>query len=244
MQKKIKEVFKENLVWINILLVSISCICLQQFFNKKLNVKIAAVEQEQQVFMEQFNNKLLKVNKQLMAVKEENRNLQTINQVLEKKSKEFQFAQNDTEYKISALNDQKLQLEEAYDLEKKAFLHKITALNKNKTELEELIKELQLQIKNSKDNSYSLFQAGKLEVELSNVEQQLSEQYESISQKKSNLNNLKDKCGKLRTNSSYCKEHDTISLNVATLEQQIEHLKAKREDLKQRINFYLSSAKQ
>ena len=244
MQKTIKEIFKESIIWINIFLIAVSFIALQQFFNKKLSIKLAAVEQEKQLFTEQFNNKLLKVNKQLMAVKEENRNLQTNNLALEKKSKEFQFVQNDTEYKMAALNDQKLQLEQAYDVEKNALLQKITTLSKNKIELESLIKELQLQIKNSKDNTYSLFQAGKLEVELSSVEQQLAEQHDNISQKKSNLNNLKDKCGRLRTNSISCKEHDAVSLSISMLEQQIEHLKTKREELKQRINFYISSAKQ
>ena len=244
MKNRIKEILKESIIWINIFLMAISFIGFQQFFNKKLNTKIAFVEQEKQLFTEQFNNKLLKINKQLAAIKEENRNLQVTNKSLETKSKELQFVQSDIENKVLAINEQKSQLEQAYDLEKNTLLQKIIALNKSNRELEDLIKELQLQIKNSKDNSYSLFQAGKLEVELSNLEQQLSEQQENILQKKSNLNTLKEKCGRFKTNTNACKEYDVVASNIPALEQQIEQLKVKKEELKQRINFYLSSAKQ
>jgi hypothetical protein len=63
--------------------------------------------------------------------------------------------------------------------------------------INKIIAQLQQQIKNYKFNSYSLFQAGKLELELSNLDQKLIEYYDNITQKKSQIFSLKDKCGKL-----------------------------------------------
>lgn len=214
-----------------------------RLFNNKLNNKIQSFQQEQQISTEQLNNKLIKTNKQLNLTKEENKYLQSINQSLEKQLKELQLIKQDTEYEIMQLKNHTLALTQDHGTEKNNLLQKINLLNKNNSDLQELIKELQLQIKNHKDNTYSLFQAGKLEVELSNVDKQLSEQYENMLHKKSTLNYLKDKCGSLRTNNNFCKEYDAALENISFLEQQIMLLTSKRDDLKQRINAYLASSK-
>jgi chromosome segregation ATPase len=223
---------KSVIILFSLIIIVISFIVIYQLFNNKFSNKIAYLEEEQQVLVEQLNNKLVKSNKYLTVIKEENKNLQLLNQALEQKIKELQLLKEDTEYKIIALNDKNIELEQSYN-----------NLIKDKSDLEALHKELQLQIKNHKDNTYSLFQAGKLEVELSSVEQQLSEQYDNIAKKKNNLSYLKNKCGTLRINSVFCKEYDITLENIVMLEQQTEHLKIKREDLKQRINAYLASAK-
>lgn len=239
----IKHFSKQIILCISGVFIIASFIVMQHVFNKKINNKMELFEQEQQILIEQLNNKLLKSNKQLNVTKEENKNLHMINQSLEKKLKELQITKQDIEKEIVVLKEQNSVLIKSSDDEKNDFLQKINHLNKNKSDLEDLIKELQLQIKNHKDNTYSLFQAGKLEVELSSVEQQLSEQYDIINQKKNNLNYLKNKCGVLRTNSSFCQEYDNVVESVSVLEQHIILLKTKREDLKHRINSYLAASK-
>lgn len=242
----LQECLLDRRFFIIIILLSILIVgyfSIHRFFNSKLNHKLRSLQQEQQISIEQLNNKLAKTNKQLNLTKEENKHLQSVNQSLEKKIKDLQLAKQDTEYEIMQLKNHTLALTQEYGSEKNNLLQKINALNKNNSDSQELIKELQLQIKNHKDNTYSLFQAGKLEVELSNVEKKLSEQYENILQRKSNLNYLKDKCGTLRTNNSFCKEYDTTLDNIVFLEQQIALLTSKRDDLKQRINAYLVSSK-
>lgn len=230
------------IVFFSIVLTT-SYFVVHRFFSNKLNNKMQSLQQEQQISIEQLNNKLNKTNKQLNLTKEENKYLQSINQSLEKQLKDLQLLKQDTEYEIMQLKNHTLNLTQDHGTEKNNLLQKINLLNKNNTELQELIKELKLQIKSHKDNTYNLFQAGKLEVELSNVEQQLSEQYENMLHKKSTLNYLKDKCGTLRTNHNFCKEYDASLDNIGFLEQQIMLLTAKRDDLKQRINAYLASSK-
>lgn len=234
MQSKYVIKYKQYVsIIISMILVFVAGIAFQKFFEKRLKNKLVAFEQEQQLVIEQLNNRLSKINKQLLLVKDENRNLQINNQLLEKKLKHSQTESSDNQFK----------LEQTYSLEKDNLLQQIANLNKEKSELNSVIKELQVQIKNQKDNTYSLFQAGKLEMELANIEQQLSEYYETIHQKKSNLNKLKEKCGVLRIHNNFCKEYDYVLAQIPPMEQQVELLKMQREDLKQRINSYLSSSR-
>ncbi len=235
---------KEWIITTGIVLVIITGIVLQQFFSKRLDFNAASSEQEQQLITDQFNNQLLKLNKQLSAFKDENRHLKNANQELEKKLEESRYVEHEIHSKIDKLSVQKSQLEKTYHFENNTLQQKITILNKENLELQALISELQQQIKNHKINSYGLFQAGKLEVELSNLDQQLVEQYDNVAQKKSGVSTLKDKCGKLRTNGKFCKEYDASVNSIIVLEKQLEHLHNKRDDLKQRINTYLSSSTQ
>ena len=101
---------------------------------------------------------------------------------------------------------------------------------------------MQQQLKSSKTNSYGLFQAGKLEVELSSLDQKLAEHYDNLSTKKNDLVTLKEKCGVFRNNTKFCDEYDIVLNNIDTLEKQIEYMQEQRLDLKQRINIYLSSS--
>ena len=240
MQKKIR---KEWII-VGVVFFIISGVGLQQLFMKRINFKVASCEKEQELFTEQFNDKLSKLNKQLMIVKDENKHLKNVNQELEQKLEEFRYIEHDIRSKLDKIIEQKAHLEKTYHSENNSLQQQLKNSSKENAELHALISELQLQIKNYKVNSYGLFQAGKLEVELSNLDQQLVEQYENIAQKKNGISVLKDKCGKLRINSKFCKEYDTSLNNINLLEKQLEHLQNKREDLKQRINVYLSSSVQ
>lgn len=240
MQKKIRKQW----IIVGIVCFILAGASLQQLFMKKINFKVAVCEQEQELFTEQFNSKLSKLNKQLTIAKDDNRNLKNANQELEQKLEEFQRKQHDTLHKLEKIKEQKLQLEKKYRSDNNSLQQQLKNLNKDYAELHALVKELQQQIKNYKMNSYGLFQAGKLEMELSNVEQQLVEQYENIAQKKNGIGLLQAKCGKLRMNSKFCKEYDAALSSTNLLEKQLEHLQNKREDLKQRINIYLSSSVQ
>lgn len=219
-------------------------VLLDHFFVNKLNIKLASCEQEQELLTETFNNKLDKLNKQVAFLKEENRNIKIYNQDLESKLEELKYTQYNISQQLDQISKLKSDLEKNHVSEANSLQRKVSSLRKENSDLHALIKELQLQIQNYKVNSYGLFQAGKLEIELSNLEQQLNEQYENINQKKSSMIHLKDKCGTLRTNSRFCKEYDIALNSVELLEKQLEHLQGKREDLKSRINIYLSSSVQ
>ncbi len=244
MQWKIFKNASKEIIIISIVIIVVSFIAFQQFFSKNLTMKTAIFQEEQQLLTEQFNKKLAKLTKNFNFVKEENRSLQELNHTLEKKLEELEYTKENINYQLTDFNNKIAGLEGTYNSEKNVLQQKIAMLKKDNVELQELIKELQQQIKNHKDNSYSLFQAGKLEVELSKIEQQILEQYDNILQKKNNLEKLKEKCGTLRMNTNFCKEYDAGMIHLTTLEKQMEHLQNKREDLKQRINTYLSSAKQ
>ena len=121
----IKNFSKQIILCISGLFIIASFIVMQHVFNKKINNKMELFEQEQQILIEQLNNKLLKSNKQLNVTKEENRNLQMINQSLEKKLKELQITKQDIEKDIMLLKDKNSVLIKAYDDEKNNFLQKV-----------------------------------------------------------------------------------------------------------------------
>ncbi|MGI9214198.1 MAG: hypothetical protein ACR2HS_00585, partial [Gammaproteobacteria bacterium] len=75
-----------------------------------------------------------------------------------------------------------------------------------------------------------------------NLDQKIIEYYDNINQKKNKMIGLKDKCGKLNTNTKFCEEYDFHADTIKALQQQIDHLQEERDDLKQRINIYLSSS--
>ncbi len=233
---------KSIISWI--LLVIVVGVIGQQLFVNKLDFKVSSCEKEKELLIEQFNHKLTKLNKQLVAIKDENLHIKSFNQELENQLEEFRNKEYNIVKKLDKIKAQKTQLENTYIVENNFLQNKLKTLNVENSTLQDLIKELQLQIKNYKINSYGLFQAGKLEVELSNLDQQLMEQYENIAQKKAGIEVLKNKCGKLRSNSKFCKEYDAVVNSIALLEKHLEHAQHKREDLKQRINVYLSSSVQ
>lgn len=236
--------FRRELTIAGVCLSILIVFLLSNFFVNGLHFKIATCEQENESLTEQFANKSEKLNKQFVMIKDENRNIKIYNQDLQQKLEQFKYVEHDIRKKLDKIKEQKVQLEKTYSSENNSLQHQLKNLHKENIELHALIKELQLQIKNYKVNSYGLFQAGKLEVELSDLDQQLVEQYEHINQKKNNIGILKDKCGKLRINSKFCKEYDSSVNTITLLEKQLEHLQNKREDLKQRINVYLSSSVQ
>lgn len=215
---------------------------MQKFLVKSVDVKVAICEREQQTLAEKINNKVIKINKQYTIVKDENRSLKAAVQDLSKNVENLKIIENDLNEQLRQLKAEKSNLEKNYTTEHLDLQKKVEGLTEENTELNRIITQLQQQIKNYKFNSYSLFQAGKLELELSNLDQKLIEYYDNINQKKNKMLSLKDKCGKLRTNIKFCEEYDFYADTIKVLQQQVEHIQEERDDLKQRINVYLSAS--
>lgn len=90
-----------------------------------------------------------------------------------------------------------------------------------------------------KKSSYNLFQAGKLELELSELEQQITDKHEKYLLLKRTIGELKPKCGKVIKNLRYCSQMEVAQQSVEGLDKQLEYLRGKRDDLHERIQGYL-----
>jgi chromosome segregation ATPase len=233
---------KEWLIVISMIVVMLAAIAWQQVLINNTNHKLISYEQDQQLLQEEHRIKILSLNKQLTMAQNEAKHLMSTNLDLSEKLDQFKYVEHDIQEQLYKLKNQKAQLEKNYQKENELLHNKLAMANKKNSEHEKLLSELKQQVKNYKVNSYGLFQAGKLEVELAKLEQQIVEYYDNVTQKKSNITVLKDKCGKLRTNSKMCQEYDSSVETISILEKQLEHLQNKREDLKQRIHVYLSSS--
>lgn len=235
--------FKKQWIFIiTIIFIGIIGFVIQKFLVQSVDFKVAICETEQQAITEKINNKVTKLNKKYTIIKDENRSLKASTQELSRKVEDLKYIENDLNQQLKQLEAEKLNLEKTYVTENVNLKKKVETLNQENAELNRIITQLQQQIKNYKFNSYSLFQAGKLELELSNLDQKIIEYYDNINQKKNKMIGLKDKCGKLSTNTKFCDEYDFHADTIKVLQQQIDHLQEERDDLKQRINIYLSSS--
>lgn len=233
---------KQWIVLFSIVVLAGLWIGIQKFFVNTLDHKVAGYEQEQQFFSDECNSKLSKLNKKLALLNNENRSSKASEQELSGKLAEAKSETAGLKEQLNNLQNQKLESDNSHNIEINALKKKLNDLTTDNQSLTNLITQLQQQLKNSKTNSYGLFQAGKLEVELSSLDQKLAEHYDNLSTKKNDLVTLKEKCGVFRNNTKFCDEYDIVLNNIDTLEKQIEYMQEQRLDLKQRINIYLSSS--
>lgn len=232
---------KQWILLITIIILGIIGLVVRKFLVTTVDFKVAICEKEQQALTEQFNAKIIKINKKYSIAQGEIRSLKASIQELLQKVEDLRFIEKDLNVQLTQLQNEKLNLEKTYNSNNLKLQKKNESLTQENAELNRIINQLQQQIKNYKFNSYSLFQAGKLELELSTLDQKLIEYYDNITQKKSKMLALKDKCGKLKTNTKFCEEYDFYVDNINGLQQQIESLQEERDDLKRRINVYLST---